>query len=70
MRTTIVMDDDLLARAFALSGARTKRELVELALREFVERRKKRDLMDLYGTGGLREDYDFEILRGRKPGPA
>lgn len=70
MRTTIVIDDDLLAKAFALSGARTKRELIERALREFVERHKKRDLMDLFGTGGLREDYDYKALRARMPGSA
>ena len=65
MRTNIVINDELLAEAFKHSKARTKRELVELALREFVARRKKRNLMDLFGTGGLREDYDYKSLRGR-----
>ena len=42
MRTNIVLDDDLVEQAFALTGVRTKRELVHLALSELVRQRKKR----------------------------
>ena len=67
MRTNIVIDDDLLHEAMARSHARTKREIVDLALREFVQRRKRQDLMDLFGKGGLREDYDHKALRHGEP---
>ena len=49
MRTNIVLDDVLVDEAFSLTGVRTKRELVDLALREMVHRRKKKNLMDLAG---------------------
>jgi Arc/MetJ family transcription regulator len=32
MRTNVLLDDDLVEEAFALTGVRTKRELVRLAL--------------------------------------
>lgn len=37
-RTNIVLDDDLVARAMRLTGARTKREVVDIALRRLVEK--------------------------------
>lgn len=68
MRTNIVIDDELLAEAFAHSDIRTKKDLVDRALREFVDRRKRRNLMDLYGQGGLRKGYDYKALRERQAG--
>ena len=63
MRTNIILNDDLVKEAFKYSSAKTKRELVNQALREFVERHRRRNLMDLYGKGGICEDYDYKKLR-------
>jgi Arc/MetJ family transcription regulator len=63
MRTNIVIDDALVDEAFAVSDARTKRELVDQALREFVARHKRKDLMDLYGSDGMDPDYDYKAAR-------
>lgn len=63
MRTNIILDDVLVEEAFSLSGIKTKRELVYQALKEFVEHRKRLDLRDLKGAGGLQEDYDYKALR-------
>ncbi|MHB8247585.1 MAG: type II toxin-antitoxin system VapB family antitoxin [Acidithiobacillus sp.] len=41
MRTNIVLDKDLVREAMALAHVRGKREAVEIALREFVSRRKQ-----------------------------
>ncbi len=38
-RTNIVLDDGLIKQAMQVSGAKTKREAVHLALREMVARR-------------------------------
>jgi Arc/MetJ family transcription regulator len=38
-RTNIVLDERLVRQAMRLSGARTKRQAVDLALRELVARR-------------------------------
>jgi Arc/MetJ family transcription regulator len=37
-RTNIVLDDDLIRRAMQVSGAKTKRQAVDRALRELVAR--------------------------------
>jgi Arc/MetJ family transcription regulator len=63
MRTNIVLDDKLIQEAFKYTRAKTKRELVDQALREFVENHRRRDLMDLFGQGGIRADYDYKQLR-------
>lgn len=37
-RTNIVIDDELVGRVMRLTGARTKREAVDIALRRLVEK--------------------------------
>lgn len=63
MRTNIVLDDELVAEAQALSRIRTKRELIDAALREFVAHRKRLDIRELKGSRLLDEDYDHTKLR-------
>ena len=41
MRTNIVLDDDLVKEAFKYSGAKTKKELIHLALKELVENKQR-----------------------------
>ncbi len=61
MRTNIEIDDEVLAEAQRLTGARTKRETVDLALRELVARRRQRDVLALRGR--IRWEGDLEISR-------
>ena len=68
MRTNIVLDDELVEEAFALTGVRTKRELVRLALEELIRRRRKRDLKELAGRIRLRDDFDHKELRRTRHG--
>ena len=63
MRTNIVLDDQLVAEAQALSHIKTKRELIEVALQEFVANRKRLDLRALKGVNELRADYDYKSTR-------
>ncbi len=63
MRTNIVLDDELVREALALSRIRTKRELVEQALREFAAFRKRLDVRELRDSGTLRGDCDYKGLR-------
>ncbi len=66
MRTNIVLDDVLVEEAMILSGARTKRELISNALREFVTTRKRLNLLDLDGKIKFSKDYDYKKLRERR----
>lgn len=63
MRTNIVLDDKLIDEAFLLTTIKTKRELVDQALKEFVAHRKRLNLRDLKGVGGFVDDYDYKELR-------
>ena len=68
MRTNIVLDDDLVQEAFSLTGVRTKRELVYLALTELVRQRRKRDLTELAGKIRLRDEFDHKAMRRTRHG--
>ncbi len=63
MRTNIVLDENLVTEALKLSGVRTKKELVHQALREFVENKKRRSLLDLEGKVKFAPNYDYKELR-------
>ncbi len=63
VRTNIVLDDKLVREAMRLANVKTKREAVDIALRRFVHSGKQRKLLDLYGTDGVRKDYDHKQVR-------
>ncbi len=60
MRTNIVLDDELVAEAMKLTGARTKREVVDRALRSLVQRYRQRELLELAGRGDELLDPDYD----------
>lgn len=66
MRTNIVLDDALVQEALLLSQLKTKRELIDIALQEFVAHRKRLNLRDIKGTGGINNDYDYKSMRSGK----
>jgi Arc/MetJ family transcription regulator len=63
MRTNIVLDEGLVAEALKLSGAKTKKDLVHQALREFIENRRRRNILDLAGKIRFADSYDYKKLR-------
>jgi len=63
MRTNIVLDEDLVEEALKLSGAKTKKDLVHQALREFIENRRRRNILDLAGKIRFADGYDYKKLR-------
>ncbi len=63
MRTNIVLDDAVVARAFRLSRAKTKKDLVHQALLELIRSRGRRSLLDLRGKIRFADDYDHKKLR-------
>ena len=63
MRTNIVLDDSLMKKAFRHAGVKTKKELVHVALEEFVRNHSVKDLRDLRGKIRFRPDYDYKKLR-------
>jgi Arc/MetJ family transcription regulator len=65
VRTNIVLNDELVIEAQSLSQIKTKRELIEVALQEFVANRKRMDLRELKGINEIRADYDYKSTRSR-----
>ena len=63
MRTNIVLDDRVVEEAMKLTAVRTNREVVYLALRELVARRRQRSLRDLVGRDLIDPDYDVQRVR-------
>ena len=47
-------------------GNKFKKELIHLALKEFVENRRRLNLLDLEGKIEFAEDYDYKKLRERQ----
>jgi Arc/MetJ family transcription regulator len=64
MRTNIVLDDKLVDEAFKYSQTlSTKRELIEVALKEYVDTRKRKNIKELKGKIAFRKDYDYKAMR-------
>lgn len=66
-RTTLVLEEGLLLEAMRLAGARTKREAVERALREFIRTRQRERLVEELGTFDL-DLTPEELARLRRDG--
>ena len=66
MRTNILLDDSLVQEAFKYSDVNTKKDLIHLALKEFVERRRRLSLLDLEGKFQFAKGYDHKKLRERQ----
>jgi len=63
MATNLAIDDKLLREALEISGLKTKKDTVNLALKEFVDRRKQLEIINIFGKMDPDPDYDYK--RGR-----
>jgi len=66
MATNVQIDPDLIRDALVLGGKRTKREVIEEALREYVLRRKQQQLPILFGKIDYDPEYDYKQQRARR----
>ncbi len=69
MRTTLAIKEELLEEVKALSGVKTKKESVEMALEEFIKRRKARKLIELEGKIDLSFNLKEFVEQRRKDVP-
>ena len=63
MRTNVVLDDHLIAKAFKHSKAKTKKELIHEALQEMIFARERLDLRGLRGKIIFIDNYDHKKMR-------
>ena len=61
MRLSVDVDPELLKEAKELAGVRTKREAIEIALREMILSRRLKDIVGLEGSGLV--EIDLDLLR-------
>ncbi len=69
--TQIDVDDEAMAEAMRLSGARTKKDTVNLALREYAARHRRVEALGHYASVAQNWDYEgWQRLRGSEKDPA
>ena len=66
MPTNLAIDDSLLAEAQKVGQHKTKRETVTAALKEYVERRKQKEILSIFGTLDYDPSYDYKLERNSK----
>jgi hypothetical protein len=63
MATNLALDPGLLDEVLAVSGEKTKKDAVTLALREFVERRTQAEVVGFFGLLEWDDGYDYKAAR-------
>ncbi len=66
MATNLSIDNELLETALEVGGLKTKKDTVNLALEEFIQRRKADEIISLFGTIDYNDQYDYKKMRTRK----
>jgi len=64
MATNLALDSHLLNLALKVGGFKSKKDTVNAALKEFVERRKQLEIIDLFGQLPCDDAYNYKD--GRK----
>ncbi len=65
MATNLAINDQLLNNALEIGGFRSKKDTVNAALEEFIQRRKAEDVINLFGKIEFDESYDYKKMRSR-----
>ena len=67
MRTNVVLNDDLVEKALILAPSiKTKKDLIDTALREFIEVRQTKKIKDIRGMDLFADDYDYKRMRKKR----
>ena len=64
--TNLNIDDRLLEEAVKVGGHRTKRETVNEALQEYVERRRRLELIKYFGRVDFDPAWDYKKARRKR----
>ncbi|MBM3265309.1 MAG: type II toxin-antitoxin system VapB family antitoxin [candidate division Zixibacteria bacterium] len=65
MATNLSIDEALLSEAQKTAGLKTKKDTVNEALREFIQRRKELEALTLFGQIDFDPEYDYKKERNR-----
>jgi Arc/MetJ family transcription regulator len=65
MATNLAIDPELLEKALAVSGEKTKKAAVTKALTEFIARREQKRILELFEKFDWNPDFDYKSERSR-----
>ena len=63
-RTNIVLDDELVSNCMSITGIKTKKSLIDFALKELLRKNKQKQLLKLQGLINWEGNLD-EMRKGR-----
>ena len=66
MATNLALDDKLLEEALIVGKHKTKKAVVNEALKEYIQRRKQADIIDLFHTVDYEPDYNYKKQRKKQ----
>lgn len=66
MATNLALNEELLEKALDVGGLGTKKDTVNEALKEFIERRQQRRILELFGKVDWDKKYNYKRTRSRK----
>jgi hypothetical protein len=66
METNLAIDNTLLEYALRIGGMKAENETINLALEEFINRRKGENLISAFNTVEYDENYNYKELRGKR----
>jgi len=66
MATNLAIDDRLLEQALKVGGHKTKKATVTEALTEYIQRRKQRRIVEVFGAIDVDPTYDYNAQRRRR----
>ena len=64
MATNLAIEDDLIEEAKKIGGHKTKKGVVTEALEEYIQRRKQKEILELFGK--IHYDAGFDYKKQRK----
>jgi Arc/MetJ family transcription regulator len=66
MPTNLAIDDQLLNEALKIGKKPSKRETVNEALREYIQRRKRLRALEAFGSIAMDPAYDYKRMRRKR----
>lgn len=66
MATNLALDEKILEKALEVGEQKTKKDTVNQALQEYIERRQQKRIVKLFGSIDWGKSYDYKKKRSRK----
>jgi len=63
MASNLAIDEELLVKAKKIGGHKSKKDTVNTALKEYIQRRKQMEITEVYGNIEYDEKYDYKKHR-------